>query len=69
MSGVLIASGETEGVQEQLWIDPSGIVPGHAALTVFDGQFATIDLTPAQTREVAAHLIACADQIEREDHA
>lgn len=28
-----------------------------------------INLTPAQTREVAAHLIACADRIEREDHA
>lgn len=64
MSGVLIADGETEGVQERLWIDRSGIVPGHAALTVFDGQFATIDLTPTQAREVAAHLTDWADKQE-----
>ena len=65
MSGVLITGGETEGVQERLWIDPSGMVPGHAALTVFDGQFATIDLTPTQAREVAAYLADWADKQEQ----
>lgn len=64
MSGRLIAQSDTDGVQERVYIDPDGMVSGHVALTVFDGQFATIDLTPTQARELAAHLTDWADQME-----
>ena len=64
MSGRLIAQGDTDGVEERVYIDPEGMVPGHVALTIFDGQFATIDLTPDQARAVAAHLTDWADQME-----
>ena len=64
MSGRLIAQGDSDGVEERVYIDPEGMVPGHVALTIFDGQFATIDLTPAEARAVAVHLTDWADQME-----
>lgn len=64
MSGRLIAQGDTDGVEERVYIDPEGMVPGHVALTIFDGHFATIDLTSDQARAVAAHLTDWADRME-----
>ena len=56
----------THDVRQQAVVTPGSTKAGVLYLSIYDDAFASIVLTPTQAREIAAHLTACANEIEGE---
>ena len=66
MSWKRVVDAMTDGVRQQAVVTPGSKKTGVLYLSIYDDAFASIVLTPAQAREIAAHLTACANEIEGE---
>lgn len=67
MSRKHVVHATTDGVRQQAVVTPGSTKTGVLYLSIYDDAFASIVLTPTQAREIAAHLTACANEIEGEN--